>query len=185
VAIPELIYGGNHGMEISGPGVSYIEPIARELSPRLHALGQEIAKKLQHIYGAFVEDKGLTLSIHYRRVAAIDDDEVSQTVRAAVTPLNDKFRITRGDKVFEIRPLTGWNKGTAITWVKQQLGKADTLIVYLGDDETDEDAFQVLSANAVTIRVGTRMQTAAQFVLPDPASVLEFLQWLNTLREDK
>lgn len=184
VAIPELIYSGNHGMEISGPGISYLEPNSKEAAPRLHLLGQEIAKKLQHIHGVLVEDKGLTLSIHYRRVAPVDLDEVARIVRNAVKSVNDAFHVTLGDKVYEIRPISNWNKGTAIQWIDAKLNRSSSLVVYIGDDATDEDAFQLLNGDAITIRVGARTPTAAQHVLASPSMVLEFLQWLEILREE-
>lgn len=181
VGIPGAIYAGNHGLEISGPGVSYLEPTARAAMSKLHALGQDLAKKIGAVQGAFVEDKGLTLSVHHRRVAPVDAAEVCRVVHQTVAT-HEEFHITLGDKVYEVRPRVSWNKGSAVSWIKMQLGKPDTLVIYVGDDATDEDAFQSLGDGAVTIRVGDLAATSARFLLPDPATVQHFLEWILELR---
>lgn len=183
VGIPGIIYASNHGMEILGPGISYVEPIARRSADRLALLGRDIAARLDQIPGAFVEDKRLTLSVHYRQAAPVEVEEVWRIVRNAVEPYQDAFQVTLGDKVHEIRPRTRWNKGAAVNWIRGQIGKPDALAVYIGDDATDEDAFKVLGDGAVTIRVGDRAETAAQFLLPDPGTVMHFLHWIAELRE--
>ena len=53
---PELIYAGNHGLEINGPGIGYIEP-TRDVVAELHALAQEMGRRLRNIPGVLVEDK--------------------------------------------------------------------------------------------------------------------------------
>jgi trehalose-phosphatase len=183
VGIPGVIYAGNHGLEISGPGLSFIEPGARAASQDLHNLAQTLARKLHHIQGALVEDKGLTLSVHHRRVAAVDGEEVWRSVHEVVASQRDRFHVTLGDKVYEVRPLLRWNKGSALAWIKERLNKPDSLVIYIGDDKTDEDVFQALGEEAVTMRVGDSVPTAARFLVPDPATVQQFLHWVNELRE--
>jgi trehalose 6-phosphate phosphatase len=185
VGIPGLIYAGNHGMEISGPGMSFIEPGAKAASQELHSLAQELAKKLHHIQGVFVEDKGLTLSVHHRRAAPVDGDEVWHRVHNTVEPHRDRFHVTLGDKVYEVRPLVRWNKGSALVWIKERVAKPDTLVIYIGDDTTDEDAFRTLGDEAVTVRVGDNRETAAQFLVPEPVTVQRFLDWVNELRTNE
>ena len=80
--------------------------------------------------------------------------------------------------VFEVRPRRPVNKGTAIL---DLLGKADqngVLPIYIGDDQTDEDAFRVLKRRGITIFVGTPKPTisSAQYYLKDPSEVHGFLK---------
>jgi trehalose 6-phosphate phosphatase len=186
VGILDLIYAGNHGMEISGPSMRFIEPGAQASAQAFGELAVELANKLRHISGAFVEDKGLTLSIHYRRVAAVDAEEVSHTVRRAVEPVKDRFHVTTGSKVYEVRPLVPWNKGAAVTWIMERLEIPDALVIYIGDDATDKDAFAALRGNAVTIKVGdTAAATTAHYRLPSPADVYDFLRWTNDVLQMK
>ena len=58
-----------------------------------------------------------------------------------------QFHLTRGKKVMEIRPSIKWNKGHALQYLLDTLGFASSsniLPIYIGDDQTDEDAFKVL-----------------------------------------
>jgi trehalose 6-phosphate phosphatase len=180
VGIPGLIYAGNHGLEIGGDGFIFIESAAAALCAALEELAADLTEKLQHVPGAFVEDKGLTLSVHYRRTAVADREEVRRIVEAALAGPNTALRLTRGNEVFEIRPSVSWNKGSAVRWIKERLGKPDALTIYLGDDATDEDAFEVLP-EAIRIRVGNPSETAAQYQLEGPADVRRFLEWVETL----
>src|SRR5262245_42630073 len=68
VGMPDVIYAGNHGLEISGPGFVFIEPEAAAQTDALKRLAKALAKDVEAIDGAFLEDKGLTLSVHYRMV---------------------------------------------------------------------------------------------------------------------
>ena len=65
IGMPGLIYAGNHGLEISGPGFIFVEPTAAAQVGTLQELADELTAKLQAIPGALVEDKGLTISVHY------------------------------------------------------------------------------------------------------------------------
>jgi trehalose 6-phosphate phosphatase len=186
VAIPGVIYAGNHGMEISGPCLRFIEPSAQASAPVLHEMALDLGTNLRQVPGAFVEDKGLTLSIHYRKVVPGDVEEVWDTVLCAVEPMSDRFHITRGAKVFEVLPLVHWNKGAAVTWIEEQLGFPGALVVYVGDDATDEHAFSALDGNDVTIKVGDgTAATAARFLLPSPAEVHGLLRWVHELRQER
>ena len=68
VGIENIIYAGNHGLEIEGPGISFINPLAEEMRPVLRLIQQVLNKALSPIRGVFVENKGLSLTIHYRMV---------------------------------------------------------------------------------------------------------------------
>jgi trehalose-phosphatase len=184
VGIPGLIYAGNHGLEISGPGCLFVEPTAASHCEALKEFAAALTKKLRPIPGAFVEDKNLTLSVHYRRVAAADEEKIRRIVQEALAGTNDPFLLTFGDKVFEIRPRVSWNKGTAVGWIKEQLGKPDALAIYLGNDVTDEDAFAALP-EGITVKVGSVSETAAHYQVESPAEVGRFLGWMESLLRPK
>ena len=177
IRLDNLIYAGNHGLEIFGRKLYFVDPVASARRPQLESLCAELAVELRTITGPIVEYKGLTASVHYRLAAETDIEEIGKAVYAAVGRNGDLFRVRVGSKVFEILPLTDSHKGTAVRWINQHLGQEDTLVIYLGDDTTDEDAFRVLP-EAITIRVGAGAATCARYQLPDPAAVHEFLSWL-------
>jgi trehalose-phosphatase len=177
VRLQGLIYAGNHGLEIFGHNLRFVEPLASSLRGRLEALCGELATELRSVEGALVEYKGLTASVHYRVVAKSDVPEIQAAVYGAVARHPTQFQVNKGRKVFEIVPRTNWHKGTAVRWINSNLGEKPAFSIYLGDDTSDEDAFSVLP-DAITIKVGGVPVTSARYQLPDPTAVHEFLLWL-------
>jgi trehalose 6-phosphate phosphatase len=174
IRLDGLIYAGNHGHEIFGRNLRFVEAIASSRSKELEQLCEQLAIQLRPIAGVIVEFKGLTASIHYRQ-AAESRHRVEKAVRMAIASTGGLFRLNAGRKVFEIMPRTGWHKGAAVQWVNSHL-QGEVLSVYLGDDTTDEEAFRVLP-DAITIKVGGAV-TCARYQLPNPTAVHEFLLWL-------
>jgi trehalose 6-phosphate phosphatase len=181
-----IIYAGNHGLEIEGFGSSFLEPIAEEMRPFFRMLHQALLATLRGIKGVFVEDKGLTLSVHYRMVDGTEEVKVDDAFRKIAGPLyvTGKIRVTRGKKVYEIRPPVDWDKGKAIAWLiarfRESVGKGEVLPMYLGDDLTDEDGFEVIEKNnGISVFVGGEsFQSVARYFLKSPEEVTEFLKML-------
>jgi trehalose-phosphatase len=179
IRVEGVIYGGNHGLEIFGRGLCFVEPEANARRDKLRRLTEEVAAKLGHIAGVLVEDKGLTASIHVRQANERDVPAIEDAVRSSVAAAGAFFRVSTGRKVLEIMPRTGWHKGAAVEWVLARLNDSELLPVYLGDDNSDEDAFAVLS-DGVTVRVGGPPATRARYRVPGPAEVYQFLLWLES-----
>ena len=177
IGLEKLIYAGNHGLEIFGRNLRFVQPGASARSAQLEGLCKELGEELRTITGTIVDYKGLTASVHFRLAAETDLGEIQKAVYAAVARNGKLFRVSRGRKIFEILPRTNWHKGAAVHWILEHLDQEAPLVIYLGDDTTDEDAFNVLP-EAITIRVGAAPTTGARFQLPDPAAVHEFLLWL-------
>ena len=178
VNLPGLVYAGNHGLEIHGPGIDRVDPAAAALADRLAVLTNEIQTRLGHIAGAEVEAKGLTTSIHYRNVGQRQRDELDQIVRQAVDREEGRFIVSSGRRIWEILPRESWHKGDAMKWISSRLGGPPPLVFYLGDDRTDENAFAALP-EAVTVKIGDGAgPTKARYALADPEAVHRFLHWL-------
>jgi len=178
VGIPNIIYAGNHGLEISGPGFVFVEPTAASCTEELKELAAELAGKLQSLAGTHVEDKGLTLSVHYRQACASSWEDVRRIVHAVLAKTRHPFHLTTGEKVYEIRPRVYWNKGSAVRWLLEQTGEPDSVVIYLGDDVTDEDAFAALP-EGITIKVGEPAETKGHYYLENLREVRKFLEWLD------
>jgi len=178
VRLERLIYAGNHGLEIFGRQLRFVEPLASARRGQLEALSEELLLALGSIPGAIVENKGLSASVHCRTATEEDRVEIQRVVYACAARYSALFHVNPGRKVFDIVPRTDWHKGRAVQWINQHLGESGQLDIYLGDDVSDEDAFCVLP-EAITIRVGTSGETCARYRLPDPAAVHEFLVWLS------
>ncbi len=177
VGMPNLIYAGNHGLEISGPGVYFIQPDAGKRVQALSELLRDLQSRLQNIPGVQVENKVLTASVHYRRAPADKLREIHQVTNLAVTGSGGLFQMTPGLQVYEIRPRVSWHKGKAVGWIKEALSKGDALSVYVGDDATDEDAFLALP-EGITVSVGSARRTSARYYLEDQGALQAFLGWL-------
>jgi trehalose 6-phosphate phosphatase len=187
VGISGLVYAGNHGLEIEGPGIRFVSPVAEELRPILRILHYVLDRALSTIRGVLVENKGLSLSVHYRLVDSHKTGEIEDIVKRVAGPVeaNGKARITSGKKVFEVRPAVNWDKGKAIKLLMKRYGKggrrSGLMPIYLGDDLTDEDGFRVIEAygNGVSILVGDpTFDSIARYFLKSPREVAIFLETL-------
>ncbi len=174
-AIPGIAYAGNHGMEIEGAGLHRIHPEAAAARPELEEVAAVIEPTLEGIDGAFLEDKGLTLSIHYR-MAPDHAEEVREIVLEAAGG-RAGLAVTEGKMVVEVRPRVEWHKGKAVLFLLDQVRPPpDAPVLYLGDDRTDEDAFRALAswspaAEGILIADAPPAESAATAWLRDPAEV--------------
>jgi trehalose-phosphatase len=178
VGIDGLIYAGNHGLEISGAGLRFDETTAVVRKDDIELLVCHLAVRLRHIAGVHVEAKGLTASVHYRCVRPADWGAVERVVRNMIPDDHPNIVVTPGQMVWEVRPRVGWNKGTAVRWIRERLELHHAVTFYLGDDRTDEDAFAEVG-RFVTARVGAPQPTLAGYQVPDTEEVAEFLLWLS------
>jgi trehalose 6-phosphate phosphatase len=183
VAVDGVYYAGNHGLEIEGPDLNYISREAETARALIKYLAGELATALGDISGIIVEDKGLSLSVHYRLVEEGEEKAVAGIFQRVTDTLRNegKIHLTTGKKVFEVRPPIDWNKGKAVEKIASEITTALNLeqatTVYLGDDNTDEDAFKVLRRpQGWSIFVGgENPASAAEYYLDSPSEVAEFL----------
>lgn len=179
IGFENVILAGNHGLEIAGKGLRMLHPEAEEWAESLRTMYRELVQRTGDIPGSLVEDKDLTLTVHYRNAARSQVPRIEEAVRRTAAPYRDLFQIRTGKEVLEILPSVSWNKGSAIRWILDRLRetyKGDILVCFIGDDVTDELAFGELTDD-ITIRVGEG-QTAARFQVRNLAGVYEFLSWL-------
>ncbi|MFQ5670943.1 MAG: trehalose-phosphatase [Acidobacteriota bacterium] len=178
VRVPGLVYAGSHGFDISGPGGMRKEhPGGRQLLGELDAVEEELARSLTGVQGILVERKRFAVAVHTRMVPAPDVERVERIV-AAVGLRHPRLLQRPGKKVLELRPNVEWDKGRAVRWILEHLGLGgkDVLPLYIGDDDTDEDAFRSLAGDGIGIRVGEGNQpTRATYFLHGPPDVELFL----------
>jgi trehalose 6-phosphate phosphatase len=158
-----------------------LEATALRATDALTLLARDLAAELSGFPGADIEDKSLTLSVHFRRVPPSQHNDIRRIVETTIGKKPDRFSFRTGNHVCEVRPNVEWNKGTAVRWIKDRLEKPGTLVLYLGDDSTDEDAFLALREH-ITVKVGDPSFTSAHYHLEGPAEVKAFLAWLTQVR---
>jgi len=184
VGIPELIYAGSHGFDIAGPGgLRKQHKHAAAFQAALDRAEASLREALADIDGALLERKRFALAAHYRLVAPEQVAAVDAAVEAVHRASVAQLRRTGGKKVFELRPNLPWDKGRAVEWLLRTLGldRHDVLPLYLGDDETDEDAFAALRARGgigVLVSEEPAPHSAAHYRLRDPDAVGAFLRAL-------
>ena len=163
VAVDGVRYVGSHGLELA--------PEADRWRDKIHRFAASVDWP--------VEDKGLTVSFHYREAENEDDaleylEGVAERARAA--GLVPRF----GRKVLELRPPVDADKGTAVTQLLAEAGLRRAL--YAGDDTTDLDAFRALDGLELGIRIAvssdeapSELVEAADIVVDSPAELLSLL----------
>jgi trehalose 6-phosphate phosphatase len=179
VGLKGLIYVGNHGLEIEAGETRFREPEAEALRRELKCVSLQLRLALDTVEGMEIEDKGLTLSVHFRRVSEDMQSWVRDTALETIAK-SRSYVAREGKKVVEVRPKLEWGKGHALKWLLKEVLPGYTLPIYIGDDVTDEDAFAAIP-QGITIRVGgiPATGTRAHYALPDVSAVARFLSWLN------
>jgi len=172
-----VIYVGNHGFEIEAGETRFREPKAEALRRELKCLSLQLQLALGEIEGAAVEDKGLTLSVHFRCVSEELQGWVEKTAWEVVSR-SKSFIARPGKKVVDVRPELAWHKGHAVQWICREVLHGSTLPIYIGDDATDEDAFAAIP-HGITIKVGGTSATEAQYQVSGVSEVGRFLDWLD------
>ncbi len=186
VAIDGIYYAGSHGFEIEGPGVKMEYEKALDFIPVLDEVEESLRRTLASVEGALVERKRFSIALHYRNVPD-KDIHLVETAANEVIEDNPKLRKTYGKKIYELQPDIDWNKGKAIEWLMDQLEitKKDAAIFYLGDDITDEDAFEAIKACGTGVVVGDEpRKTEAHYRLGDVDDVSAFLNWLSSVMQE-
>jgi len=170
--IPLRAVRGNFGNEPAPPG--------RRPPVRIREWAETLRLRLALHDGVFVEDKGFSIAVHYREAAS------RARARTAIADIASGFRGARiidGVVAVAILPVRAASKGTALQALRRALGC--TRALYVGDDDTDEDAFTSASPRRlVSIRVGRTTSTQARFRLDAQADVVTLLRRLTALRPE-
>ena len=159
---------GNHGAET--------EAAARQSRGQITRWKAVINRELGLIPGLWVEDKGLSLAVHYRQATA--KREVRRRILAIAGSLT-QARVFGGKQVVNLTPCQAPNKGDALAAERHRL--ACDWVLYVGDDQNDEDAF-ALDGNLVAVRIGRSQRSRARYYLRTQAEIDKLLELLVALR---
>jgi len=190
VGLKNIVYVGNHGFEIDGPNIHFESLTPPDIKKTFAKIKDDLIKNLAKLEGVIIEDKGLTLSVHYRLVPEKMADSVAKTFHKTCRPYLKKkqIKISSGKKVFEIKPPIEWDKGKAVLWLLAQQARANgknrVFPIYIGDDRTDEDVFLTLKKNGITVFVGQDGRSAARYYVKDTAEVLRFLRLIRDFKKE-
>jgi trehalose-phosphatase len=195
VGVRSLYYVADHGFQILGPVRHRLElEVGCEYRPQLEQAASALRRGLGDVDGALVEEKGLSLSVHYRLVP----ETRHAAVLRVVADVADRFpvlRVTEGKLVYEFRPPGDWNKGKALVWMMGQLGLArgpaadrgggaaqPGFPIAVGDDLTDEDMFSAVAGWGLGVIVGDPGRpTQATYRVADHLQAAQLLEAVRQL----
>ncbi|MDX6454828.1 MAG: trehalose 6-phosphate phosphatase [Gaiellaceae bacterium] len=167
VGVPELVYVGNHGLELDDEAI--------EWRGRLQQF-------LADVDWPAIENKGLTASLHYRNS---EDEDAARAALEDVKARAERAGLVArfGRKVLELLPPVDVHKGTAVEKLlsERKLRRA----LYAGDDTTDLDAFRALDGLDVSVRIAVvseegplELREAADLTVERPDQLLALLRRL-------
>jgi trehalose 6-phosphate phosphatase len=164
---------GLHGAEKEGKKTTLSKPTRLALA----RAKREVRSQLGILPGIWLEDKILSLAVHYREATPAIVIEANVALLRILEPLSRNLSILNGEKVWEVLPREIAGKGATIQeLLATRAGR--TLAIYVGDDAADESAFAAIP-DQITVQVGNKKDTCARFVLDNPAEVLHFLTRLE------
>jgi trehalose 6-phosphate phosphatase len=176
VGVSDIIYIGNHGLEIENPSGTHKKILSLSRTRELKKITQNLQNSLKEIPEILFEEKGPILSVHYRNMPKKFFTQVLQVVEAELQQWRDRWKMASGKMVLEIRPNVDFHKGKAVREILKTFPPLGPLPIYFGDDQTDEDAFRVLKGQGISVFIGPgELPSAADFFLRNPDEVQEFL----------
>lgn len=168
--VPVWHLSGNHGLEPWAEDAAY--------AARVKRWERQLAHRLEGHAGVTIENKTYSLTVHYRH--AHPRRPALLAVQSAVRNLRGA-RLIRGKEAVSVLPRDSVHKGDALHRARRLL-HCD-LAIFVGDDETDEDAFGGSSTAAVLgVRIGSRRRSKARYYLKDQVEIDTFLSKLISLR---
>lgn len=173
----ELLYlAGAHGAVIREPGGNKVElaggGAAKKELAEVVRQGRELIREKK---GFILEDKGISVALHYRLACPEEAQKVVSRFRAlAAGNLPGAYELLEGKKVVEVRP-RDLHKGRALEWLLSRFPGYAAL--YLGDDVTDEDAFRAVQGRGTGVLVARRDRpSGALYRLGGPEEVIKLLK---------
>lgn len=168
---------GGHGAEVRGSTGTRLH---RPDTDQLHLTRAALTEGSAALPGAWIEDKGYGMALHYREAPQHEAAAVALVERVAAAS-NGTLEVQRGAYVQELRPAS-FDKGLALDELMGQPPFSGRRPAVVGDDHTDEFAFAAAHRHGgISVLVGPRDDTVAQYRITDPEAVRG---WLTEIPEE-
>jgi trehalose 6-phosphate phosphatase len=178
---------GELGKLLRAPSVEFLGLYGWEdadkvsVSSRTRASLAEVRKLFagirKELPGIFVEEKGISVAVHFRDASKAVERRARERLRKIVRRFGADLHVIRSKNVWDVVPKEVRGKGVAMRNALKGLRKP-FLAIYAGDDVTDEPAFKVVS-KGISVLVGEPRNTHARYGLRDPQEVYAFLRLLE------
>jgi trehalose-phosphatase len=178
VGLPGAYYVGTGGLEIDLRGIVHVPAETATRRKLLASLLQPLDNIVAYSHGAWLENKELGLTVHYRAVARERIPVLLQELTQLLAPLRDHLRVMPGPMALEITADMGWTKATALRTILGHVNAA-TMPVYAGDSANDEDALrEAMALGGIALWVGAKPSPITPCHLESPAHLADFLRRL-------
>jgi trehalose-phosphatase len=176
VGLNRIWYVGVHGYFLRDRGNRSITLLTPKHRRQMKDLSSVLIHRLHGLPGIWVEPKLASVAVHFRG-APMHSERLARRAVAAFRRKYPKMSFLSGKKVWEWLPDSRTDKWRALSLIlrreRRNRGRGGQLAIYLGDDATDERVFRKLKG--VSIAVGKKRRTAAEYYLRSPAEVRSFL----------
>lgn len=180
VSVEGIVYAGCQGLEMEGPGWSWVHPGASRLKPAIKKTASELSRELADIPGILVENKDWSVAVHFRR-AELEAERLARKSVFRFYKANRRYlKMLKCRKALELLPNVPWDKGMAVRKLLKEKGQ-DCFPIYIGDDRTDESAFRAIRGKGLGVKVKNlefQGRTAAAICLGSSKMVLPFIKSL-------
>ncbi|MBI2019789.1 trehalose-phosphatase [Candidatus Daviesbacteria bacterium] len=185
IGIPNIIYAGNHGLQGNFFGKKFLHPAAEKAVPVIKKIRLKTKQIAEKYGGVLIEDKKIALGFHYRMAEQSKAKEIKSALDEVIKPFLDNKLISQvsGKKEVDILPKAEWNKGDFAKLIMGEIyskTKSHPVVVVIGDDTTDENAFGDFK-NDITVVVGKNSKSQAKYYLKNINDVSIFLKKINGL----
>lgn len=187
IPVKGILLAGTYGVEMQLPDGSEVHRISFDsIRPTLDSLKPRWHELIEGKDGFYLEDKGWALAIHARKANEKQGLQVLDTAERMLTQevLGEHLQNIHGYRFLEIGPNNA-DKGHAMDYLFKNFHWDDTVPIYIGDDDKDEEAFQVINEHkGYSILVSkSERETAATHILPSPTEVHQWLTDMFTVTD--
>lgn len=179
VGIENITYAGSHGIEILHPdGTKFVHPVPKKSELNILGLRKQLLEEVCK-EGAWIENKGIMLTYHYRDVPLAKREYLEQLAINIFRSYG--FEPHKGILAIECKLPIIWDQGMASIYILRTTYGVDWFervhVIYAGNEE----AMMALQGIACTFRVDPSplVQTTADFRLSGPDAVLTMLKWVE------
>jgi trehalose-phosphatase len=179
VPIKGILLAGTYGVEMQLPDGREVHRISYDvIRPTLDGLKPRWQELTEGKEGFYLEDKGWALAIHARKAEKMEGLQVLESAERMLTPelLGEHMQKIHSYRFLEVGPLNA-DKGHALGYLFDNFHWKDAIPIYIGDDDKDEEAFQVINEqNGYSILVSSEPRsTTAKYILESPGQVHQWL----------
>lgn len=183
VALPDLYYAGTGDLDLDLRGKRLSDPRAEGKRGLLVSVMRELQALVRDYPGAWVEDRHLGLTLHYRQAAPEKLEELLERAWEVLRNHEGRLRVVQGLMAWEVGPALGWDKGSAVRAMVEDISST-VLVLYAGDSPNDVEALDVAAdLGGISVGVGPAAP-AAQYRVEGPGDIHDFLVGLRAALDD-